>query len=108
MRLCYLIRRPCSILFVGAGIYRVPVCIFDYHSLTLYMLILQRKHKHVFAYHVIPRHWRGTGNYNPTSSKTWTYLFCIVNIMGVDVLAMQGARASAIMISINSVPHVQS
>ena len=37
------------------------------------------------------------------------YLFCIVNIMGADVLATQGARASASMIftmldRINSVP----
>ena len=42
-------------------------------------------------------------------SKTITYLFYIVNIMGADVLATQGGRASGTMIlttlnSINSVP----
>ena len=35
------------------------------------------------------------GNWNPSLCKTRTYLFYIVNIMGADVLAMQGARASA-------------
>ena len=33
-----------------------------------------------------------------SSNKTITYLFCIVNSMGADVLVTQGARASATMI----------
>ena len=37
-------------------------------------------------------------SWNPLSCKTKTYLFYIVNIMGADVLATQGARASATMI----------
>ena len=46
------------------------------------------------------------------SQRTRTYLFYIVNIMGADVLAMQGARTSAAMIWTksnrdNSVPHVK-
>ena len=42
-----------------------------------------------------------TGSWNPLSCKTRTYLFYIVNIMGADVLATQGARASATMILTN-------
>ena len=36
-----------------------------------------------------------TGSWNPSSSKTRTYPFHIINIMVADVLATQGARASA-------------
>ena len=49
-------------------------------------------------FYVIPPRWYDTGSWNPSSSKTRTYLFYIVNIMAADVLAMQGARASATMI----------
>ena len=54
-------------------------------------------------------HWHNTGCWNPFLCKTWTYLFYIVNIMGVDNLATQGARASVTMIftmlnGINRVP----
>ena len=50
-----------------------------------------------------------TCNWNPLLCKKRTYLFYIVNIMGADVLATQGARASATMVltvfnQINSVP----
>ena len=46
---------------------------------------------------------------NPSLSKTRTYIFYIVNIMGADVLALQGVRASLTMIltmlnRINSIP----
>ena len=42
-------------------------------QLTLYVLNLyQRKHRHVFTFHVIPPHWHGTGSWNPSSSKTRT------------------------------------
>ena len=37
-------------------------------------------------------------SWNPSSCKTRTYLFYIVNIMGADVLVTQGARTSATMI----------
>ena len=65
--------------------------------------------KLIFTSYVISPHWHDTGSRNPSSSKTRTYLFCIVNIMGADVLVTQGARASAAMILtllnwINSVP----
>ena len=48
----------------------------------------------------------------PEGPKTKAYLFCIVNMMAADVLAMPGARASATIIfttlnRINSVPHVK-
>ena len=58
---------------------------------------------------IIPPHWHDTGSWNSSSHKTRNYLFYIVNIMGADVLATQGARASATMIltmlnQINLVP----
>ena len=57
----------------------------------------------------IVQHWHDTDSYNPSSCMTRTYLFCIVNIVGTDVLARQGARESATMIltvlsRIDSVP----
>ena len=65
--------------------------------------------KHIFTFYVIPPHLHVTGSWNPSSSKTRIYQFYIVNIMGADVLATQGARASATMIltllnQVNSVP----
>ena len=54
--------------------------------------------KHVFTFYVIPPHWHAKDNWNPSPYKTRTYLFYIVNIMVADVLATQGARASATMI----------
>ena len=45
----------------------------------------------------MPLHWHDTGRWYPSSGKIRTYLFDIVNIMGADVMAMQGARASAAM-----------
>ena len=39
-----------------------------------------------------------TGSSNHSSSNRRTYLFYVVNTMGVDVLATQGAKASATMI----------
>ena len=77
--------------------------------LTLYELYFYREQKHIFTFYAISLHWHDAGSWNPSSSKTSAYLFYIVNIMGVDVLATQGARASATMIlavlnRINSVP----
>ena len=54
--------------------------------------------KHVFTINFITPHWYNTGTQNPSSSKTGTYIFYMINIMAADVLAMQGARASATMI----------
>ena len=70
--------------------------------------IFQREQNHLFTLYVIFSYWHGTG-WNSSSSKTRKYLFCMVNIMGADVLATQGARASATTIftmkkQINSVP----
>ena len=44
--------------------------------------------KHIFTFHVISPHWYDAGSLNPSSNKTRTYLFYIVNIMAADVLAM--------------------
>ena len=52
-------------------------------TLPAYMLNFQWEQKHTFIFYVIP---------------PMTYLFYIVNTMAADVLAMQGARASATMI----------
>ena len=54
--------------------------------------------KHIFTFHIIPLHWYHTGGWNPSSNKTRTYPFFIVNIMAAGVLATQGARTSAAMI----------
>ena len=48
--------------------------------------------KHIFTFHVIPLHWYDTGDWNPSSNKTRTYPFYIVNIIAAGVLATQGAR----------------
>ena len=52
----------------------------------------------VFTFHVMSPHWQVIGSLNPSSYKTRTYLFCIVNIMVADVLATQGDRTSATLI----------
>ena len=45
------------------------------------------KHDSVFTIYIIPPHKHDTGSWNASSCKTRTYLFYIVNIMGVDALA---------------------
>ena len=62
------------------------------------MLYFQQNHKHAFTISIIPAYWYDTGSWNPFSRKARTYLFCIVNIMGADDPATQGARVSATMI----------
>ena len=42
---------------------------------------------HIFTFYAIPPHLYDTGSWNPFSSKNGTYLFYMVNIMAVDVLA---------------------
>ena len=63
---------------------------------TCYIFHSQPRHK--LTFHVIPPHWHDTGSSNPSSSKTITYLFHIINVMADDVLATQGASASTTMI----------
>ena len=57
-----------------------------------------RRHKNVSIIYIIPPSWIDTGSWNPSSCKTRSCLFCIVNIMAADGLATQGARASAAML----------
>ena len=57
-----------------------------------------RNIKCIYIIFIIPPFWQDTGSLNPSSYKTRTYLFYIINIMGVDVLVTQGARASVTMI----------
>ena len=49
----------------------------------------------VSTIYTVPPHWHNTGSRNPSSCKTRTYLFYIVNIMGADVLATQGASCAS-------------
>ena len=71
--------------------------------------VFRWKEKHIFTFYVIPPHWYEKGSWNPSSSKTKTCIFYIVNIMSADVLTTQEARSSATMIftmlnQINLVP----
>ena len=49
----------------------------------------------IFSSYTISLHWVGTGRLEPSWWKTRTCLFYIVNIVAVDDLQKQGARASA-------------
>ena len=75
----------------------------------VYMLNFLEGTKHIFTFCVIPPYWHDAGSWNLLFSKIRTYLLYIINIMGVDVLMMVGARASATIILpmlnwMNSVP----
>ena len=50
--------------------------------------------KNVFTQFIISQHWDGLGSWNCCLWKTKICLSCIFNIMLVDDLATQGARAS--------------
>ena len=91
-KLCLTLQSSLGLQLVMFLMYRAP------DLLTLYMINFQREQKHILTFYVIPPHLYDTGSGNLSSSKTRTYLSYIVNIMGADVLAMQGARASATMI----------
>ena len=85
-----------------------PTCDRDISNSAIYTTAIYWAYT-VFTFKVIPPHWHDTGSWNPSSSKTRTYIFYIVNIMAADDLVTQGARASATMIfillnQINSVP----
>ena len=88
---------PCH----GLLIHGMYLHIFEFASINhnmLYMHVFQRELKHIFTFYVTSPHWHDTGSSTRSSSKTRTYLSYTVNIMGADVLATQGARASATMI----------
>ena len=61
------------------------LCLNVLKPFTCYFL--QREHKHIFTFCVISPNWYDAGSWNPSSNKTRTYLFYIVNIMAADVLA---------------------
>ena len=85
----------CHILKVleKAGIVQI-VCAFN----PLHAKSFRGNIKHIFSFHVIPLLWYDTGGWNPSSNKTMTYPFYIVNIIAPGGLATQGARTSAAMI----------
>ena len=47
--------------------------------------------KHIFTFSFFPPHWYDTSGRNPSSNKTRTHPFYIVNFMTAGVLATQGA-----------------
>ena len=67
-------------------------------NITKIMVNFSLGTKNIFTFYVTPPCWHDTGSWNPSSSKTRTFLSYTVNIMGADVLATQEARASATMI----------
>ena len=81
--------------------HRVNIVVADYRLFhPLRATFFHRKHRNVSTIYAIPPHWPETGGWNLSSCKTRTYLFYMMNCMGADVLATQGARASATMIFI--------
>ena len=81
-------------------------CISDTATVTLiililYMLIFSEGTKsYIYVYilcHSSTLKWH-VGSWNASSSKLRIYLFYMLNIMGADDLAMQGARESTTMI----------
>ena len=73
---------------VNIEIRNIHVCIKLLHA-----NFFQREQKHIFTLY-IPPHWHDTGSLTPPWSKTTTYLFYVVNIMGADVLAIGSRRLS--------------
>ena len=67
-------------------------------ELTNYTLKFSEITKIVSKFYVISPHWHDTGSLNPSLNKTRTYLFHKVNIIGAEVPARQGVRASTTMI----------
>ena len=85
--------------------YTVPTApLYRQHLFLTYDLTLRAKvfpgsiKMYISTIYIIPPHWHDTSSWNPSSHKTSTCLFYRVNIMCVDVLAMQVARAWATMI----------
>ena len=95
LRFCLIILNLCSVMDhalcceegLWTGMHDGAVYWGKNHTLTLYMLNFQRKHKHIFTFCVISPHWYDAGSWNPSSNKTRTYLFYIINIMAADVRA---------------------
>ena len=71
----YLMFFPCVILYL-------ILCHAKCTSvLTLYVLNFSEGTKNIFIFYVISPHWQNTCSWKPSSSKTRTYLFYIVNII---------------------------
>ena len=71
----------------GVWIYQVVTGVTSVVGVPSTHLVFQREHKRIFTFFVISPHGYDTGSWNPSSNKTRTYLFYIVNIMAADVLA---------------------
>ena len=83
-----------SIYFMGYAISKVHFCL-----LTLYMLCFFRENINIYLHFMSFLHTTETRVVEiPPRVIHRTCLFYIINIMAADVLAMQGAKASATMI----------
>ena len=78
--------------------YYVIVIVLLYSDTVPMCYIFHKKCKIVSIIHIILPHWYETGSWSSSSCKTRTHIFHIFNVIGVDVLVTQGAKASATMI----------
>ena len=76
----------------------ICISVYWYHDPVNPLCAKFSKWTNIFTFDVIPLHWHETGSWSPSSSKTRTYSFYLVNIMVADVLATKGARESATII----------
>ena len=82
-------------------------------NIYIYIHIYIHKYIYIYIYTIysISPDWNDTGKLNLSSCKPMACQFYIANILGVNVLATQGAMASAIMLltvlNRNNSPHVK-
>ena len=70
------------------------------HALSVSCGIYFRNYKNILAFSIFSPWWDRTGHWNLSLWKPRTSLLCIVDTMVTDGLVTQGARASAIKVSI--------
>ena len=78
--------------------------LFQMRTINSLCAIFSEGTKHIFTFHVIPGHWHATGSWNPSSSKTGTCIFYIVDIVCADALATPAAIILTMWNRINSFP----
>ena len=66
-------RNQCSYRVTNSELMTSAACRL-FSRLTIYVLMFQQKHKHVFTISIIPPHWYDTGSWNPFSCMTSTDL----------------------------------
>ena len=76
--------------------HRKPIA--NHYDNKILLTLFIGNHENVATIYIIPAHWQDIGSWNSSPYEAGTYQFYVVNIMGADALAMQGATASATMI----------